>query len=194
MFGAGSGPFLLNETLRHHLSKYEEVDPLFVQALKDSVYVDDLVGGSSDKDETNDLYQNTKKCLEEGGCEMHKRKSNCGVLMKRIKQEEENSKVFDSKEVKQCKETDDNLSEREKILGNVWNRHKDPSHFDLVGIFSKAKGLVATKRNVLRVLSGVFDPLGLISLIIVTAKILLQEFCETKSGWDDKLSEELKHK
>ena len=103
MFGAGPGPFLLNRTLRHHLSKYEEVDPLFVQALKDSLYVDDLVDGSSDEDQFYGLYQNTKECLKEGGFEMQKWNSNCGELMKCIEQGEENSKVFDSKEVKLCK-------------------------------------------------------------------------------------------
>ena len=119
LFGAGPRPFLLllNGTLRHYLSKYEEVDPLFVQALKDSIYVDDLVGGSSDEDQAYDLYQNTKKCPKEGDFEMHKWKSNCSQLMKRTEQGEENSKVIDSKEVKPCKETVDNLSEREKILG-----------------------------------------------------------------------------
>ena len=86
------------------------------------------------------------------------------------------------------------MSEREKIFGIVWNRHKDTLHFDLMGIASKAEGLVATERNVLQVLSGIFDPLGLISPITVTAKILLQEVCETKRGWDDELNEELKHK
>ena len=63
-----------------------------------------------------------------------------------------------------------------------------------MGIVSKAEGLVVTKGNVLRVLSSIFDPFGLISPIIVTAKILLQDVCETKSGWDDELNEELKHK
>ena len=46
------------------------------------------------------------------------------------------------------------------------NRHKETLHFDLMSIVSKAEGLVDTKRNVLRVLSGVFD-------ISVTAKIPL---------------------
>ena len=88
LFRAGPNPFLLNGTLKHHLSKY------------DSLYVDDLVGGSSDDDQAYDLYQNTKKCLMEGGFEMHKWKSNFGELIKCIEQEEENSKVFDSQEVK----------------------------------------------------------------------------------------------
>ena len=95
-------------------------------------------------------YTRTQRSVlrKEGGFEMHKWMTNCIELMKRIEQEEENSKVFDSKEVKPCEETVDNLSEREKVLGIVWNRHKNTLHFDLMGIVSKAEGLVVTKRNV----------------------------------------------
>ena len=38
-------PFLLNATIRHHLKRYEECDPEFVQKLRDLFYVDDFVGG-----------------------------------------------------------------------------------------------------------------------------------------------------
>ena len=40
-------PFLLNATIRHHLKRYEECDPEFVQKLRDLFYVDDFVGGWS---------------------------------------------------------------------------------------------------------------------------------------------------
>jgi hypothetical protein len=42
-----ASPFLLNATLRHHVSKYLETDPEFVKVLE-SLYVDDLVSGYTD--------------------------------------------------------------------------------------------------------------------------------------------------
>ena len=45
MFGLNASPFLLNATLRHHVSKYNTVDPEFVRKVLDSFYVDDLVTG-----------------------------------------------------------------------------------------------------------------------------------------------------
>ena len=45
MFGLTSSPFLLNGTLKHHVIKYESVDPEFVGSMLSSLYVDDLDGG-----------------------------------------------------------------------------------------------------------------------------------------------------
>ena len=46
MFGLNASPFLINATLRHHISKFMAVDPEFVKKLIDSFYVDDFVGGA----------------------------------------------------------------------------------------------------------------------------------------------------
>ena len=43
------------------------------------------------------------------------------------------------------------------------------------------------KRNTLRLLAGIFDPLGMIGPITITAKILFQEACRQKISWDDPL-------
>ena len=48
VFGLNASPFLLNATLRHHISKYKDVDPEFVRKMIESVYVDDLVTGEKD--------------------------------------------------------------------------------------------------------------------------------------------------
>ena len=51
VFGLNASPFLLNATLRHHISKYNSIDPEFVRKLLDSFYVDDLVTGEDDSNE-----------------------------------------------------------------------------------------------------------------------------------------------
>jgi len=50
-----------------------------------------------------------------------------------------------------------------------------------------AKGLPATKWNTLRLLAGVYDPLGLISPVTVSVKIISQEICRQKCEWDEQL-------
>ena len=42
VFGVNSSPFLLNATIDHHMRKYQESDPLFVDKCLSSVYVDDV--------------------------------------------------------------------------------------------------------------------------------------------------------
>lgn len=44
-----------------------------------------------------------------------------------------------------------------------------------------------TKRNLLSLLAGLFDPLRIISPMIVCMKILLQNLCCENWGWDEEL-------
>jgi len=47
-----------------------------------------------------------------------------------------------------------------------------------------------TKRGILSTLASVFDPHGLISPVVVSAKILFQELCQGKLDWGDPLPED----
>ena len=38
--------------------------------------------------------------------------------------------------------------------------------------------------------SSVYDPLGLVELVVLTAKTLLQDLCIKNMGWDDPVSDE----
>ena len=49
-----------------------------------------------------------------------------------------------------------------------------------------------TKRNVLRVIASFYDPMGLISPIIVQMKILLQDICKADYHWNAELDSELR--
>ena len=43
----------------------------------------------------------------------------------------------------------------------------------------------STKRNLLKIVSSFYDPIGLIQPILTSLKILLQEAHRLKLGWDD---------
>ena len=85
-------------------------------------------------------------------------------------------------------------SKGEKVLGVKWNCESDTFHLDLAQIAEKAEGLEPTKRNVLSLLASLFDPLGLISPVTVSMKILFQEICSSKLDWDETLTGEVKGK
>ena len=48
-----------------------------------------------------------------------------------------------------------------------------------------------TKRNILRKIATIFDPLGFVSPFVVVAKILLQELWARGYGWDDEIADEI---
>ena len=87
VFGLNASPFLLNATLRHHISKFSEVDPEFVKKLIDSFYVDDFVGGGASPDEVTDLYRKTVNRMSEGGFKLRKWLTNDASVRERIKKD-----------------------------------------------------------------------------------------------------------
>ena len=72
VFGLNVSPFLLNATLRHHISKFMAVDPEFVKKLVDSFYVGDFVGGGASSSGVVDLYSKTVNWMADGGFKLRK--------------------------------------------------------------------------------------------------------------------------
>ena len=61
-------------------------------------------------------------------------------------------------------------------------------------IVAKAQEIRPTKRSLLSLLASMFDPLGIISPVIVCIKMLFQELCRDNVGWDDKLEKKSEKK
>ena len=77
-------------------------------------------------------------------------------------------------ENKEIHTTDNNTSK--KVLGVTWNNKVDTLISDFLDLIKEAKLLKPTKRNVLKILSSFYDPMGLIQPIIIGLKILCKAF------------------
>ena len=64
-----------------------------------------------------------------------------------------------------------------KVLGLVWDKGDDEFVFRFSSLLETAVDMDITKRSVLRLIAKTFDPLGLISPIIVPLKVLFQQIC-----------------
>ncbi|KAK3737969.1 hypothetical protein QZH41_009200 [Actinostola sp. cb2023] len=176
VFGLNASPFLLNGTLRHHLMKYKVCDDKFVETLVNGFYVDDLVSGANSTDEAYSLYCRANDRLAEGGFSLWKWKTNDKVLEGKLQ----------SKELEVVDNLDDSYAKASlvvpaahstgssKVLGILWDSSREVLEFDFKHVYEKADKLQASKRNVLSVIATLFDPLGLVSPITVSAKILFQ--------------------
>ena len=78
----------------------------------------------------------------------------------------------------------------EKTLGLLWNPNLDEFQFAIKASLEKAQ----SKREVLRRLMSVFDPLGFLASFLITGKFLLQETWKKKIGRDEPLPEDLQKK
>jgi hypothetical protein len=76
-----------------------------------------------------------------------------------------------------------------KLLGLKWNKIEDTLQVDFPTVPA-----VLTKRGVLTYLAKVYDPLGLISPMMLEGKIIYREICEEKIRWDEKRFDIVIHK
>lgn len=85
-------------------------------------------------------------------------------------------------------------SSSERVLGMSWFPETD--EFAFSGLFRDELmpllqgDVIPTKRQLLQVVMSIFDPLGLISLVVVHGKILIQNVWRANIAWDEKINSE----
>lgn len=82
-----SSPFLLNATIRHHLSKYETSHPTLVEKLCQSLYVDDVAFGAANEEQAYQMFVTSKGILGDAGFNLCKFHSNSTMLQDRVNHE-----------------------------------------------------------------------------------------------------------
>ena len=172
LFGVTSSPFLLSGTLLHHAEKYKDTDPAFVERLLQSLHVDDLNAGTNDIHEGIEFYNKCKFRLSEAGFNLRKFESN-SPEMEHMIQEEHFTPHSNT-----------------KVLGLSWNKAEDTFKFSFTELL-KLNIDVPTKRDILRFIASIYDPLGLINPVVVKFKMLFQKLCVGSFSWEDKLCGEL---
>ena len=194
VFGVNCSPFLLNAVIRYHVNKYAEEDPMFATRMSNSFYVDDLVAGTSDVESGIQLYEKAKSRMKAGGFNLRKWKTNKLSLQTEIAKGEGlkgNSldsplSVNDETYAKESLGKGDNKG-KNKVLGTTWNVAKDRFEFNLTKFGAIGEHDVTTKRTILSMMARLFDPLGIVSPVTVSAKVLFQELCSKKLDWDEKI-------
>ena len=170
-------------------------DPALAEYTLAGLYVDDLTSGGEDDEETYSIYKETNSCFAAGRFNLRKWASNRkGVIEKissdRMKQEHlEKQESASDEEQSYAKITVGGLEEidptkEHKVLGTNWNLEEDTIVMKLNKVVEFGRNLEPTKRNVLRIAAKLFDPLGLISPVMVVLRMLLQELCLNKCEWD----------
>ena len=72
VFGVTSSPFLLNATIRHHVTKYEAYHPQFVSDFLTSLHGDDFKREKNSVPEAFQLYTKARSMMKEAGFHLRK--------------------------------------------------------------------------------------------------------------------------
>ena len=181
IFGLGQSPFLLNGTVQEHLNTSKKVYPdktVCIQEIEESLYVDDLVTGGTTIDEVMNLKETAIRIFGDAKFELHKWQSNNKAL------EDQNETVHN--DTSHAKQELGTAPTECKILGVSWNKQSDTFRVNL-----NLPRQRETKRGMLKFLASIFDPLGLISPVMLHGKDLYRVACDAKLSWDQTLPEAL---
>lgn len=176
-YGLACAPFLAIRCVRHLASSANDEFNQASGVLLNDLYVDDILTGVESETEAINLVLQLKKLLRSGGFEAHKWHSNHEKIINKFKpshQSEESTAVTINTGVV-------------KTLGLNWHPERDTFQFT----FQLGKSSIKTKREVLSTISKLFDPLGLVSPIMIRAKLIMQGTWASNLDWYDPLTREL---
>ncbi len=183
IFGSKSSPAAAQFVKNINANKFKETHPRAVEAIIDNHYVDDMMDGQNSIEKAIEMIKDVAMIHARGGFEIRNFISNSPEVLKAMG----STNACDGKELSLHSEL-----KTERVLGMWWNTKLDVFTFSLKYTLI-AKDILdgtkmPTKRELLRTLMSIFDPLGLLSNYLVQLKILLQDVWRLDLNWDEQIS------
>ena len=169
LFGATSSPFMLYAALSFHLTWNPSA---ISQDLLHNLYVDNIVSGCPSEEAALKYFNESRSILGSAGFNLCSWSSNCN----RLQHVASHHKVAEP-------------SNPVKILEMYWNTESDVIY--LSSNIDTTFPPTTTKREVLKWSSSIFDSLGLISPVTISAKLFLQQLWQEHLEWDTTLDPSL---
>ncbi|XP_053691482.1 uncharacterized protein LOC128739998 [Sabethes cyaneus] len=182
-FGSTCSPCSAQHVKNVNAEEFLDRYPQAVKAIIENHYVDDYLDSFKTVNEAIQIGCQVKMIHKDGGFEIRNFLSNSHAVLEGI-----DEAVF-----RECKELNlETTSGTESVLGMKWLTEDDcftfsiSTHAELRQILLASH--VPTKREVLKVVMSLFDPLGLIANVIIHGRILMQNIWSSGAEWDDKIN------
>ena len=173
LFGATSSPsctsFCLKRTAEDNRNRFSEEA---IKTLERSFYVDDSLKSTRSVDDAISLVSELRSLLQTGGFRLRKWISNSREVLASIPEDERATSVANL-----C--FDENLP-FDRTLGLQWDIENDCFTYDI-----KEKSKPLTRRGLLSLTSSLYDPLGFVAPVTLSAKLILQSLCRKGLQWDE---------
>ena len=178
VFGKNAAPmecqFVAQENARRNRGLY----PMAAETVLKSTYMDDSIDSVETEEEGIELYRQLEALWSLAGMQARKWISNSSKVVATTPEADRATKIS----------LGDDKDPVIKALGLSWESKEDVLSISTADV---PPNLSLTKRNVLKRIAAVFDPLGLVSPFVVVAKILLQELWTRGYDWDDEILDEI---
>ncbi|XP_062713374.1 uncharacterized protein LOC134290289 [Aedes albopictus] len=180
-YGMAPSSFLATRTLVQLADDEGDAYPLGGPAVKKGFYVDDFIGGAQSIPEAIQLRTELGDLMAKGGFCLRKWTSNKLEVLQGL----EPDQIGTQSTIQFGKD------ETIKALGINWEPEADI--FRVETALRPSHGPI-TKRTILSGISQLFDPLGIVSPVVIRAKMLMQLLWLQPCGWDDAVSESIADK
>ncbi|XP_037301751.1 uncharacterized protein LOC119191999 [Manduca sexta] len=181
IFGASCSPATAIYVMNRNAERHRHTHPEAVEAIKKKHYMDDYLDSYEDEHRAITIATQVRNIHREAHFELRKWTSNSPAVLKALGESPNATEAVE-------------IERTERVLGLIWRPQEDRLAFnlDLARIPSNLLRREApTKREALKIVMSLFDPLGLVSPITVRAKQLLQEVWRRGTDWDDPIDDEL---
>lgn len=173
-FGASCSPTTAQYVKNHNADRFVSKYPVAADAIKTRFYVDDYLNSFDDVETARQINRQILEINLAAGMELKKWRSNRVEVIPNDCTLAHDSKTFKGDG---------------KVLGLNWNSERDDLQFSVDNTLLIQYKKVLTKREILRAVMSLFDPLGLVAHVVMPAKIILRVIWRTGCGWDEKLEE-----
>ena len=167
--------------LRMTAEEAEEEYPEASKLLMRNSYMDDIPGSVASAEIGMKLMQETETILEAKGFKLKNWTFSGQAPKKEMSVDQVAVQTLMQRDVE---------NEMGKVLGMGWETESDSIRFLLKSLDSEME---TTKRQCLSLICSIYDPIGLLAPVTVTAKIILRKIWASKPviDWDDPLPDEL---
>ncbi|XP_055587983.1 uncharacterized protein LOC129740353 [Uranotaenia lowii] len=184
-FGASCSPATAQFVKNTNALRFKQQYPEAVKEIIDGHYVDDCATSFRCIEEAKITSWQIKYIHKCGGFDLRNFCSNSREVLHYLGEKEAGT-------VKNLIPENDDAPER--VLGLLWDTMQDKLRFpttmrkDIANLIEQ--GLKPTKREVLRCVMSLFDPLGLLAPYLIFGKILMQEIWRKGLGWDEQIDDD----
>ncbi|XP_063404711.1 uncharacterized protein LOC134688168 [Mytilus trossulus] len=183
VFGNSPSPSVANYCLRKAVCNHEGEEQCdnVCKYVKEHFYVDDgLLSSDSEKDIASLIKRKHDRLMTGGNIRLHKIISNSNKVLSSFPQKDLAKNITEI-------DFDSDASCLQRSLGLSWDVIRDIFTYQL-----SADEKHYTKRGVLSVINGIFDPIGFVAPVILGGRLIMRQALQNASvDWDDPLPEYL---
>ncbi|XP_056645122.1 uncharacterized protein LOC130450640 [Diorhabda sublineata] len=176
-YGTRSAPYLAIKCIKtlaeHNMNQY----PKACETILKDMYVDDLLTGSNDLIELQKLCKDIYDFLSSANFILRKWISNNFQVVCGFKDNNISNAILDIGDKESC-----------KTLGIQWDNRNDILKYTIKQFTHRN---TITKRHILSIFAQIYDPLGLLSLSIVIAKLIIQKLWSLHIRWDEPIPQDI---